>query len=97
MGCSLKRNNIGDEGASAIAEALKTNSALEELKYVFWVWWLLVVGDVWLVWFCGAARALAPVCVVCGCACGVCRDAWRCKSAEVVVMVVVLMMMMLMV
>ena len=61
VGCSLKGNNIGDEGASAIAEALKTNSALEELKYVHGVcvWCVAVVLDVGLVWCCGGGRGWA--------------------------------------
>lgn len=31
---SLRDRNIGDAGAAAIAEALKSNSELQELKYV---------------------------------------------------------------
>ena len=35
--CSLWSNNIGDEGAKAIAEALKTNSTLTTLEWAIWI------------------------------------------------------------
>ena len=72
LACSLGDNNIGPEGASAIAEALKANSTLMWLEYVHGVLRVIVVGDLRLVWCCGAARALAQyvwcvvVCVVRG-------------------------------
>ena len=59
LACSLESNAVGDVGASAMAEALKTNSALTGLLCVHWLWRVFVVVDLRLVCCCGTARGLA--------------------------------------
>ena len=57
-------NEIGPQGKNSKTNSLKTNSTLEKLMYVHWLWWVIMVGDLRLVWWCGAARGLVQ-CVWC--------------------------------